>query len=86
MFLMVLILVDNNSTGRLCFIENMTVITWLFNSELGSDTSDLPVNATMSKAWKTQRKSLVEMSGEFGLLADKAAHQVLKHDLYWALV
>ncbi|XP_051993907.1 sorting nexin-8 [Xyrauchen texanus] len=44
-------------------------------SELGSDTSDLPDSATLGKAWKTQRKSLVELSGEFGLLADKAAHQ-----------
>lgn len=59
-------------------VDKSEVITWFFNSELGSDTPDLPVNATMSKAWKTQRKSLVELSGEFGLLADKAAHQVLK--------
>ncbi|KAK7162094.1 hypothetical protein R3I94_004671 [Phoxinus phoxinus] len=56
-----------NSTDLLMFGKDL--------SELGSDTPDLPVNATMSKAWKTQRKSLVEMSGEFGLLADKAAHQ-----------
>ncbi|XP_016106115.1 sorting nexin-8 [Sinocyclocheilus grahami] len=56
-----------NSTDLLMFGKDL--------SELGSDTSDLPVNATMSKAWKTQRKSLVELSGEFGLLADKAAHQ-----------
>uniref|UniRef100_A0A8C1WIC8 Sorting nexin 8b n=1 Tax=Cyprinus carpio TaxID=7962 RepID=A0A8C1WIC8_CYPCA len=56
-----------NSTDLLMFGKDL--------SELGSDTSDLPVNATMSKAWKTQRKSLVELSGEFGLLANKAAHQ-----------
>ncbi|KAG1927717.1 sorting nexin-8 [Pimephales promelas] len=56
-----------NSTDLLMFGKDL--------SELGSDTPDLPVNATMSKAWKTQRKSLGELSGEFGLLADKAAHQ-----------
>ncbi|XP_067298908.1 sorting nexin-8 [Pseudorasbora parva] len=56
-----------NSTDLLMFGKDL--------SELGSDTPDLPVNATMSKAWKTQRKSLVELSGEFGLLADRAAHQ-----------
>uniref|UniRef100_A0A671KUX4 Sorting nexin-8-like n=1 Tax=Sinocyclocheilus anshuiensis TaxID=1608454 RepID=A0A671KUX4_9TELE len=63
-----------NSTDLLMFGKDL--------SELGSDTSDLPVNATMSKVWKTQRKSLVELSGEFGLLADKAAHQDLcdRHD------
>ncbi|XP_067260989.1 sorting nexin-8 [Chanodichthys erythropterus] len=56
-----------NSTDLLMFGKDL--------SELGSDTPDLPMNATMSKAWKTQRKSLGELSGEFGLLADKAAHQ-----------
>ncbi|ROI15944.1 Sorting nexin-8 [Anabarilius grahami] len=45
------------------------------NREVIANTPDLPPNATMSKAWKTQRKSLGELSGEFGLLADKAAHQ-----------
>ncbi|XP_052401373.1 sorting nexin-8-like isoform X8 [Carassius gibelio] len=63
-----------NSTDLLMFGKDL--------SELGSDTSDLPMSPTMSKAWKTQRKSLVELSGEFGLLADKAAHQDLcdRHD------
>ncbi|XP_056592032.1 sorting nexin-8 [Triplophysa dalaica] len=56
-----------NSTDLLMFGKDL--------SELGSDTSDLPASAALGKAWKTQRKSLVEMSGEFGLLADKAAHQ-----------
>ncbi|KAA0722514.1 Sorting nexin-8 [Triplophysa tibetana] len=56
-----------NSTDLLLFGKDL--------SELGSDTSDLPASAALGKAWKTQRKSLVEMSGEFGLLADKAAHQ-----------
>ncbi|XP_056305491.1 sorting nexin-8 [Danio aesculapii] len=56
-----------NSTDLLMFGKDL--------SELGSDTSDLPEDAIVSKAWKTQRKSLVELSGEFGLLADKAAHQ-----------
>ncbi|XP_073722251.1 sorting nexin-8 isoform X2 [Misgurnus anguillicaudatus] len=56
-----------NSTDLLMFGKDL--------SELGSDTSDLPASAVLGKAWLTQRKSLVELSGEFGLLADKAAHQ-----------
>ncbi|KAI7811352.1 sorting nexin-8 isoform X2 [Triplophysa rosa] len=56
-----------NSTDLLMFGKDL--------SELGSDTSDLPASAALGKAWTTQRKSLVELSGEFGLLADKAAHQ-----------
>lgn len=56
--------------------QRMFDLILFFYSELGSDTSDLPASAALGKAWTTQRKSLVELSGEFGLLADKAAHQV----------